>query len=214
MSYNLENLIKKSKKIQASFRGYNLRKHFKKLDDDYTFPILNRCLDKYIDDLKFNIEINIFLPQKKRRNENLPSDISENIAKFAIYKKYGIMPSWYTKKGDIIFNKKNIPFYQIEVKGFMSHGPCSFGPTEKWDILYFVDAQDIMYKKFKVYEVKLSNMDKRFRNINISKEETYGNIADSGRRPRGSFYNIFKPQLGDNCKLIFDGYIFELNNFL
>ena len=44
--------------------------------------------------------------------------------------------------------------------------------------------------------------------------ETYGNIADIGRRPRGCFYNIFKPQLGCHCKLIFDGHISKLDNSL
>lgn len=96
----------------------------------------------------------------------------------------------------------------------MSKGPLSFGPTEKWDILYFVDGQDIINKKFKVYEVKLSTENEIFRNINISKKETYGNIADSGRRPRGSFYTIFKPQLTCHCKLIFDGHISEIDNSL
>jgi len=121
------------------------------------------------------------------------------------------MPCWDTKKGDIIINKKDI-FKQIEVKGFMSTGPSSFGPKENWNLLYFVDGQDIINKNFKVYEVKLSNKNEIFRNIKISKKETYGNIADSGRRPRGGFYDIFKPQLKDNCKLIFNGNISELNN--
>ena len=67
---------------------------------------------------------------------------------------------------------------------------------------------------FKVYEIKLSNKNEIFRNINISKKETYGNIAESGRRPRGSFYKIFKPQLGCHCNLIFDGHISELDNSL
>jgi non-canonical (house-cleaning) NTP pyrophosphatase len=198
-------------KIQACWRGYNLRKEFKKLNDNYTFTIMNRCLDKYISNLEFNAEINLLMSRKKRRNENFPSDISENIAKFAIYKKYGIMPCWDTDKGDIIINKKDI-FKQIEVKGFMSTGPSSFGPKENWELLYFVDALDITNKNFKVYEVKLSNKNEIFRNISISKKETYGNIADSGRRPRGGFYTIFKPQLGCHCKLIFDGHISKLDN--
>ena len=200
-------------KIQSCWRGYNLRKEFKKLNDNYTFTILNRCLDKYISDLDFNNKINLLMSQKKRRNENFPSDISENIAKLVIFAKYGIMPCWDTNKGDIIINKTGI-FKQIEVKGFMSTGPSSFGPKENWDLLYFVDGQDLINKNFKVYEVKLSNKNEIFRNINISKKETYGNIADSGRRPRGCFYNIFKPQLGCHCKLIFDGHISKLDNFL
>ena len=58
-------------KIQACWRGYNLRKEFKKLNDNYTFTILNRCLDKYISDLNFNNEINLLMSQKKRIKEKL-----------------------------------------------------------------------------------------------------------------------------------------------
>lgn len=196
-------------KIQSYWRGFNLRRKFSTLNDNYTFEILNRCLDKYINDLKFNDEINALLSKKKRRNENFPSDISENIVKFAIFKKNGIMPCWDTDKGDIIIDKKGV-FKRIEVKGFMSSGPSSFGPREMWDLLYFVDGQDILNKNFKVFEVKLSNKNEIFRNIKLSKKETFGNIADAGRRPRGSFYNIFKPELGKYCKLIFDGHISNL----
>ena len=169
-------------KIQACWRGYNLRKELKKLNDNYTFKILNRCLDKYISDLKFNNEINLLMSKKKRRNENFPSDISENIAKLAIAKKYGITPCWDTDKGDIIINKKDI-FKQIEVKGFMSTGPSSFGPTEKWDLIYFVDGIDIRNKNFKVYEIRLSNESEIWKNIIISgqdfSDEYIPNIPDN-----------------------------------
>ncbi len=198
-------------KIHAFCRGYHLRKQLKRLDDNYTFDILNRRLDKYIDDLQFNDVMNKQMSKKQIRNPNFPPDISENIAKFAIFKKYGIMPCWDTSKGDIVIKKNNI-FKQIEVKGFMSKGPSSFGPKEAWDILYIVDGQDIKNKNFKVYEIKLSNKNEIFRNIPLSKGENYGDIADSGRRPRGCFYKIFKPKLEDHCNLIFDGHISKLDN--
>ena len=200
-------------KIQSCWRGFYSRKLLTRLDDNYTFEILNRCLDKYIDGLKFNDEINSLLSKKKRRNDNFPSDISENIIKFVIKNKYRIMPCWDTDKGDLVINKAGF-FKRIEVKGFISNGPSSFGPKEKWDLLYFVDGQDIINKHFKVYEVKLANKTEIFRNIKISKKETYGAISDSGRRPRGSFYDIFKPQLGEYCNLIFDGHISTLNNLV
>ena len=209
--------IKKKKKhhscikIQACWRGYNLRKGFKKLNDNYTFTILNECLEKYISALDFNKKINLLMSNKKRRNENFPSDISENIVKFAIARKYNIMPCWDTKKGDLVINKKDI-FKQIEVKGFTSPGPSSFGPKEMWDWIYFVDGIDIRNKKIKVYEIKLSNTSEIWRYIKITKTETYGEQCDRRVRPHCGFEKIFKPQLGDHCKLIFDGHISELNN--
>ena len=201
-------------KAQSLWRGYYLRKYNIKIDDKYTYLILNQCIDKYLSDLKFNDEINSHMSQKKRRNENFPSDISENITKLVIAKKYRIMPCWDTKKGDLIIHKKNIPFYQIEVKGFISNGPASFGPKEEWDWLYFVDGRQIRDKIFKVYEVKLSNRSTDFRNIRISKVKTFGEQADTGKRPRANFDDIFKKQLGNKCKLIFHGHISELYNLV
>ena len=168
----------------------------------------------YIDHLRVTSNINSILDDKKIRNDPLPSHITENIVKFVYAHRYNIMPSWNTKTGDLVINKTgNIK--QIEVKGFMSTGPSSFGPKEKWDILYFVDAQDIMNRNFKIYEVNLSNTSDKFKNIRISERETFWDIARSGRRPRSSFekgrYPI-KPQLGENCKLIFDGNISQLDN--
>lgn len=206
-----DNAEEKATTIQSRWRGYHVRRNFRKLNDNYTFEILDKCIDKYIDDLQFNSEINARMSKKKRRNENFPSDISENIAKFAVFKKYHVMPCWDTHKGDIAIDKIGL-FKQLEIKGFMSSGPASFGPKEAWDILYFVDARDIYNKNFKVYEVKMTNKNEIFRNIKISKTENYGIIADSGRRPRGSFDTVFKPQLGNDCKLIFDGHISELDN--
>lgn len=198
-------------KIQACFRGFRMRRHLIGLDDNMRYSLLIKCLYHYNDNLNLTKELNKSLSKKKIRNENFPSHISENIVKFAIFKKYGIMPCWDTDKGDIVLNKMSI-IKQIEVKGFMSDGPSSFGPTEMWDMLYFVDAKDTMNCNFKVYEIKLSNKNNIFRNIKLSKKETYGEIADSKRRPRGCFETIFKPQLGEHCKLIFDGHISELNN--
>jgi hypothetical protein len=79
-------------KIQSCWRGYFSRKELKR-------PVIIECLDHYIYGLKF----------------------TENIAKFVIARKYGIMPSWNNKKGDIVIDKPVI-FKQIEVKGFTSYG--------------------------------------------------------------------------------------------
>jgi len=164
--------------IQSCYSGYYLRKEFLMLNDNYTIKLLNTCLDKYIRDLDFTKKINLHVSKKKRRNENFPSDISENIVKFAIAKKYGVMPCWDTDKGDLIIKKKNI-FIQIEVKGFTSNGPTSFGPTENWDRIYFVDGMNIRNKIFKVYEIPLSNTCEIWRSIRISGTEfDVGEIHD------------------------------------
>lgn len=255
-------------KIQSFWRGVYLRKKLMKMDDDYDFDLLNECIDKYLADLLFNEKVNKRLSKKKRRNENFPSDISENVAKLALAKKHKIMPSWYTEKGDLMIKKLDI-FKQIEVKGFMSEGPSSFGPAEGWDWILWVDGIDIRQKHFKVYEIRLSNESPEWRNIVLSGQtfsaddvpdlpdnletltnsdlrnlckgrglkvggnttelinrlktdkpgakfpppKTYGAICDKNSRGelRACFDIVFKPQLGDHCKLIFDGHVSELN---
>jgi hypothetical protein len=152
--------------IQKIVRGYITRKKLKSLKDSMNLDILNNLLDNYIDNFNKLKEINKKLSNKKCRNENFPSHISENIAKFAIYKKYGIMPNWDTEKGDLVILEK-----QIEVKGFMSDGPSSFGPTENWNWIYFVDAKDFLKKNFKIYEIKLSNKNNIWKNIILSGED-------------------------------------------
>lgn len=198
-------------KIQSLYRGYKVRKYLSIMEDGMTYEIMMNEIERYNNNVQQVNNINYKLSKKKIRHENFPSHISENIAKFAIYKKYHTMPTWDTEKGDIIINKSDLCM-QLEIKAFMSSGPSSFGPTENWDWLYFVDATETLHLKCKVYEIKLSNKSQIFRSIRLSKKETYGEIADSGRRPRGCFETIFKKQLGDKCKLIFDGHISELDN--
>ena len=58
------------------------------------------------------------------------------------------MPCWDTKCGDLCFiNKK------LEVKGFTTNAPSSFGATESWNWIYFVDCKDTLNKHFKIYEI-------------------------------------------------------------
>jgi len=243
-----------------------LRKIFRRrLKDGISLDIIDKLLNQYISNYNFLEEINKKLTDKKCRHENFPSHISENIVKFAIFKKYKTMPNWNTKKGDLTLLHR-----QIEVKGFSSDGPTSFGPSENWDWIYFVDCKDFKNKNFIVYEIKLSNKNEDWRkiilsgiifdkknicelpknletlnkkdldklcsergickgknkedNINKLKNEqigskfknpsTYGSIADDNKRGllRGCFHSIFKPQLGNNCQIIFNGNILDLEN--
>jgi len=245
----------------------------KVLQDGMNFKLLMKVLDSYTrlcEDLK---EVNKLLKGKgKSRMPNFMSEISENIVKFALAKIYGYYPNWNSKKGDLEVETVDKKLIQLEIKGFMSDGPLSFGPNEDWDIIYFVDAKDFINKKFKIYEIKLSNRSDIWRKIKISGQEfnledipelpdnleelnlkqlkdicdkrgilktgkktdiitrlktkkpgskfekkplkTFGEIADENKRGllRGAFYTIFKKQLGEYCKLIFNGHISELDD--
>jgi len=161
--------------IQKCMRGYALRKDLASLKDGYSFSILTDRINRYNEGLLHIKETNELInkgmnketKKKKIRNDNFPSDISENIAKFAICKKYKIMPSWDCK-GDLTMMNK-----QLEIKGFMSNGPLSFGPKEPWSTIYFVDALDTHNCNYKVFEIALTNLSDEWRNIIISGKDTF-----------------------------------------
>ena len=149
--------------IQKYTRGFLCRKNLSSLKDGMTWENLHGCISYYNQGLDFVENMNKEMKKKKIRNDNFPSHISENIAKFAIYKKYKIMPNWDCNKGDLVMLSR-----QLEIKGFISSGPLSFGPTEQWHYIYFVDAIKTRDKIYKVYEIKLSNTSKEWRDIVIS----------------------------------------------
>ena len=189
------------------WRGFSSRRNLMKLKDGMNYSLLNVLLDRYNNDYILVDSINKQLKKKKIRHTNFPSEISENIAKFAICKKYKVMPTWDTERGDLYI--QNPINKQIEVKGFMSFGPSSFGPTERWDWIYFVDCIHTLKKNFRVYEIKLSNTDLIWRSIKVNKTQTYGDQCDEKRRPRIGFHHI-QEQIPNQCTLIFEGNISEL----
>jgi hypothetical protein len=190
-------------KIQKYCRGYLCRKKLISLKDSMSLNSVSKYIDGYNTLLRLRNELNPILNDKKIRTINYPSEITENIAKFAIAKKYKVMGNWDIKPGDL-----KVLCKQIEVKGgFIENGPPTFGPTEKWDWIYFVDCDKTFDMIFKVYEVKKSNID--FHRLRVSQNQTFGDQCLQGKRPRLVFSSI-KEQLGDNIQLIFDGHISEL----
>jgi len=190
--------------IQKHIRGYLCRKELISLKDGMTLDNVIEYIKGYNKLLRVQEEVNQRLTIKKIRKINYPSEITENIAKFAISKKYNIMGDWDIKPGDL-----NVLTKQIEVKGgFIENGPPTFGPDEKWDWIYFVDCAETYNMKYKVYEIKKSNID--FHSLKVNRTETFGDHCNQGRRPRIVFSSI-KEQFRESVKLIFDGYISELN---
>lgn len=186
--------------LQKIVRGHLCRKHLQKPKDQMTFAIVSKLLENYKNYNHQLQEINQFLLQKKKiRYHNFPSEISENIVKFVFFHKYKIMPTWDTQSGDLQYGNM-----LIEVKAFSSTGPTTFGPTERWDIIYFLDAMQFHKNFFKVYECRLKNTSHQWQQLKVNKTETYKDHCMKGRRPRLCFSNIFK-QLGSHCKLIFEG---------
>jgi hypothetical protein len=159
----------------------------------------------YLQDKKLNIRL-----------PNMPEHISENIVKFIIQNKLGDKTCKWSKdsktkiSGDLYSEKEKIQ----EVKCFTSTGPPSFGPTEKWDVIYFLDMikwnKDILV----LYRIRLSNKSLEWRNLKVNEKQTFGNQADVGKRPRLVWKSIQK-QLSTHIEEIYRGTfndIFNENN--
>jgi hypothetical protein len=199
-------------KLNALVKGYKERKYLKKLKDGMTFELLLSFLNSYKYIIVEQNKINISLKKKKTRMINFPESISENIVKFAIFKKYKIMPNWDIKPGDLEIDLIT-KVIKVEVKGALdlNNGPATFGSKENWDIIYFVDGKLIHENKFTVYEIKLSNKSKMWKNLEVSKYVYWKTFIKTGKRPRMNFLQI-KNQLPDiYINKIFEGHINELN---
>lgn len=129
-------------KIQSIVRGFLTRRKLLKIKDNISIDILNELIKNYNQTIELYSTVNKKL-KKKIRMPNLPEVISENIAKYAIRRKYHILGTWNCSSDLKVLNKN------IQVKGFTSSGPSSFGPDTKWDFLCFVDATKIKNKEFK-----------------------------------------------------------------
>jgi len=197
-------------KIQSVYRGRYTRKLLVENTDGMTPDMLLRCIESYRQTIQNEKEMNAKLTNKKIRYSNFPSHISENIAKFAFGKKYGIMPTWDTKVGDLVVSKMSSPI-RLEVKGSLNlaNGPPTFGPTEVWDRILFVDAVDMYNDNYLVYEIQLSNQSQEWKQLKVSETQTYYDQCQQGRRPRLAFEKI-QNQVGNKCNLIFDGHIKSL----
>jgi len=103
-------------------------------------------------------------------------------------------------------------FYQLEVKAFISDGPSTFGPTEPWDKLYFVDCRNYLKKEFCVWEIDCKNTDKEWIDMPVSRAETFGDQAIAKRRPRLPFEHgkinvkkYFEEKAPDKISLLWEG---------
>lgn len=157
---------------------------------------------------------NIFLKYKeyvetclisKARRPNFPSEVSENLVKFYAKKYEKKHYSWKEKSGDLFDKQLN---QYIEVKCFSSSGPSSFGPTEKWDIIYFVDAIHFKNDIFSIFKINLNN-ENFHKKIMVNIKETSYDQCLAGRRPRISFSKI-KSQIPEYINTVYNGTIQDL----
>lgn len=135
------------------------------------------------------------------RLPSIPEDISENIIKQIIHNKLGDRTSsWDCKKGDLQSQKEG----KQECKCFTSDGPPSFTPSSDWDVIYFLDARKWLDDTFVLYRVGLRRTSSEWKNIKVSKNQTFEDQTKQGRRPRITWESL-KPQLTSQCSKLYEG---------
>jgi len=140
---------------------------------------------------KINEHINKVVGKSVIRNENFPCELSENLVMWALneLKLYDEPVVWnklHGKPGDLSTGGK-----MLEVKS-CSDGPTSYGPTEKWDEIYFLDTSNFMTDTYILYRVKLSNDAPDWKRLNFSKKETFHDQCLRKIRPRQHFVDTLK----------------------
>jgi len=137
----------------------------------------------------------------KSRMPNFPEVISENIVRIIINRILKLDVKNSSIGGDLEFKGK-----RFEVKGFISNGPISFGPKEKWFEIYFLDSKLFEKSIFACYRCRMKNTDFCWKNIKVNSFETYEKQCINKRRPRINFYKLQK-QLGNKLECIFNNSI-------
>jgi len=137
----------------------------------------------------------------KTRRYGLPEHISENIVKFVIHNKLGDTTcSWGCAVGDLFSSKSKI----IECKSLTSDGPTSFGPDQKWDEIYFLDARKWLEDELHVWKCSAPSTHEVWKTLKISKGQTKADQSAEHRRPRIGWEALY-PQISAFCSEVYSG---------
>jgi hypothetical protein len=159
--------------------------------------------------LLVKLESDIALLGIEERSSNFPEYVSESIvAHILTFCKQGEVTK--PESGDLKCGDE-----KVEVKCFSSpkETPSTFGPTEKWDFIIFLNAREWRTKKFTCYKINLSDESEEWRNIVITKKgETYADQCERKVRPHISFERIWMELSKNNVEIqiLFNGFLDNL----
>jgi hypothetical protein len=140
----------------------------------------------------------------KSRLPGLSEIVSENLIKFSLIKNN--INCTNTINGDLLVNNK----FKYECKCFTSNGPISFGPTESWEKIVFLDGREWYNNKFKIYLVNLKNTDNDWYNIKVNNNETINDQCLQKRRPRICWDKLKNQISSKYINIIFEGSINDI----
>ena len=161
-------------------------------------------LDNYIHSCEIVEQISCNNTGLTLRRPNFPEEISENIVCHIIKGLYGGDVKWKKMMGE--GGDSSVDGVTVEVKCFSGTGPSSFGASERWNKLYFLDATKYKEKIFTCYVVECNRHSYDWKNMKINNNQTYEDQANEGKRPRITFENITSElSQNENVKQIFTG---------
>lgn len=131
--------------------------------------------------------------------------ISENIIKYILLRNN--LKCKNAKSGDLISDDNIIKY---ECKCFTTLGPISFGPTESWNKILFLDSRKWFDNIIICYYVDISSNDSEWLNIKVSKTETYQDQCKLKRRPRLSWNKLINQIPKDKISILYSGSVVEL----
>jgi hypothetical protein len=162
---------------------------------DLATPAVVRALYKaFVADETAMAEIEASAPGLHVRRYGMRMELSENMVKFAIKSRGDDSCTWGCKVGDLRSIIENIQ----EVKSVTAiDSPTSFGPTQPWNVIYFLDASNWRDDLFIIYRIPLPNTHPFWKTLPMNKKETKGDQSDSKRRPRTVWNTTIKPLLAE-----------------
>ena len=177
--------------------------------DPYTFEALKDRLEAFLACCRQVIAFKAKYGVRGVRMPIMDEDISENIVKFIIQYMLGDRTCAWTKSiakenSKIAGDLTSATAGAIECKCFTSDGPISFGPTEKWNEIYFLDARAVLDGRIVVWRVPLANTAPEWRAVKINKAQTFADQCEQARRPRIVWESLF-PQIEENAIKVFEG---------
>lgn len=177
--------------------------------DPYTFEALKDRLEAFLACCRQVIAFKAKYGVRGVRMPIMDEDISENIIKFIIQFTLGDKSCAWTKSiakenSKIAGDLTSATSGAIECKCFTSDGPISFGPTEKWNEIYFLDARSVLDGRIVVWRVPLANTAPEWRAIKINKAQTFADQCEQSRRPRIVWESLFL-QIAATAVKVFEG---------
>lgn len=139
-------------------------------------------------------------PLTQIRMPNMPEYITENLIRFVIINHLKDSTCVKGTTGDLFSSIEGIQ----ECKTFSSDGPISFGPDEKWDTIYFLDARKWLDNQFTLFRLPYSNTSDIVKNIKVNKKETFFDQCQQQRRPRISWNGLYH-QIDQYLKPVYSG---------